>query len=77
MQIILPADVVQNIIGNGIEQQAVDGEVTALHVFPWIFAEADFIRMAAVAVADVTAKGCDFDRIGSRRRDAGRVLLNP
>ena len=44
-----------------IEQHAVDGEVAALHIFARIAAEAHLIRMAAVGVADIAAKGRDLD----------------
>src|SRR5581483_5646818 len=59
--------------------QPVDGEIPPLHVFSRIFAVADLIGMAAIAVADVAAKGSDLDYVGvlgdllvrNRRRVAG------
>ena len=44
----------------GIEQQAVDGEVAALHVFARGFGVADLVGVAAIGVDAVSAEGCDL-----------------
>src|SRR5579863_261240 len=63
-QVFLTADEVEDFVGDGIEHHAVDGEITAAHVFARIFAEADFIGMAAVGVADIRTEGRNFNRGG-------------
>src|SRR5581483_919434 len=60
-QVGAPADIVQHFLGNGIEQQAVDGEVAALHVFARIGGVGDFVGMPAVGIQAVAAEGGDFD----------------
>ena len=60
-QILLPTDVVKDLVGQGIEQQAVDSEITAKHIFPRIFAKAHFVGMAAIAVSNVRAKRGDLN----------------
>ena len=60
-QILLPADVVENFVRYGIEQQAVDSEVAALDIFPSALAEAHPIGVTAVAVADVRTESGDFN----------------
>ena len=49
VEIAASADEVEDLVGERIEQQAVDGEVAALDIFLWSFAEADLVRMAAIA----------------------------
>src|SRR6516162_3637383 len=48
LQVGAAADVVEDFAGGRVEQQAVDGEVTALHVKPGFGAEAHLVGMAAV-----------------------------
>ena len=55
--------------GRRIEQQAVDGEVAALDIFLRTLAETHLVGMAAIAVADVTAEGGDFDHVAVTGRD--------
>ena len=62
-KIFAAANVVQHLAGIGIEQQAVDGEVAALHVHARVFGELNFIGMAAVRVSAVTAEGSDFNGV--------------
>src|SRR5947209_5106791 len=62
LQVFAPAYKIENIAALGIEQHAVDGEVAAGHIFPWVVAEAHFVGMAAVGVADVAAKRRDLHR---------------
>src|SRR5260370_39790551 len=59
-QVLLSADVVQNFVIQRIKQQAVDGEVAALHVFAKIAPEAEQVRMAAVTVSNVEAAASVF-----------------
>ena len=61
LQILLSADVVKNLAGHRIEQQAVDGEVAAFDVFLRTLAESHLIGMAAVGVANVAAESGNFD----------------
>src|SRR5579864_495956 len=63
LQVFASAHVVKDFAGIGIEQQAVDGEVAALHVHARIFGELDFVRMAAVRVSTVTAEGGNFNGV--------------
>ena len=60
-QIFLPADVVEDFVRHGIEQQAVDSKVAALHIFLGALAEAHPVGMAAIAVADVRTESGDFN----------------
>src|SRR5580658_7484478 len=56
-EILASADKIQHLVCDRIEQQAVNCEVAAFHIFTWILAEANLIGMTAVAISDVTAKG--------------------
>ncbi len=60
-QVFASTDEIQNFVGGGVEHHAIDGEVAALHVLARVFGEANLVGMAAVGVADVGAKGGDFD----------------
>ncbi len=62
-QIFSSFDKVQHLVADGIEQQAIDGEIAALHVFARVATEANFVGMAAVAVAKVAAEGGHLDDI--------------
>lgn len=69
IEVIAPADVVekailQRVVDQWVQQHSVDGEVTALYVLARVAGEADFIRMAAVRVADIGAESRDFDKAG-------------
>src|SRR5579864_588446 len=63
LQVFASAHVVKDFARIGIKQQAVDGEVAALHVHTRVFGELDFVRMAAVRVSTVTAEGGDLDGV--------------
>ena len=67
-QIIAPAHKIENFVGFGIEQQRVDREIAALHVFLRRFRVNDAIRMPPVGVADIGAKRGDFDLQANRRQ---------
>ena len=60
-QIGTSADEIENLVRKGIEQQAIDGEVAALHVLAGMAAVGDLIGMAAVGVQAIAAEGGDFD----------------
>src|ERR1041385_1895244 len=60
-EIFLPANIIQDFVRQGIEQQAVDGEVTALYIFLRSFTEADFIRVTTIGIADIAAESSDLD----------------
>ena len=64
---------VENLVGLGIEEERVDGEVAAAHVFFRGTAVFDAVGMAAVGIADVGAEGGDFDGHGlfARRGSGG------
>ena len=57
------AHVVQHFACIGIKQQAVDGEVAALHVHARVFGELHFVRMTSVRVSAVAAESCDFNGV--------------
>src|SRR5258708_30411559 len=59
-QILPSADEVEDLVADRIKQHAVDGEIAAGYVFSRILTETHFVRMAAIGVANVTAKGCGF-----------------
>lgn len=56
----LAVDVIDDLIGERVEEEAVDGEVAALGV-EFGCGVGDAVRTAAVAVAAVAAEGGDFD----------------
>ena len=60
-EIVLASDEVEDLVLLGIEQQAVDGEVTALHVLARIASKLNFIGMASIGVANIAAKGGNLD----------------
>src|SRR5258708_24469000 len=60
VQVFSSADKVEDLVADRIKQHAVDGKVAAGHVFPRIGAEAHLVRMTAVGVANVAAKGRDL-----------------
>src|SRR5690242_2295210 len=64
LEILATADEIQDFIVDGIEQKAVDGEVAPLDVFLRRLAEANFVRMAAIAVTDVASKCGNLNHIG-------------
>ena len=69
LEVVLAADVVDDLLGDGIEEQAVDREVAALGVVLG-GGERDAVGVAAVAVGGVGAERGDFDLA---RRRAGRA----
>jgi len=77
-QIFAAADKVQYFASDRIHQETVNCEIPALYVFPWILAEANFVGMTAIGVADIGAEGCYLDDgnflIRAYRRRAGVVL---
>src|SRR5579862_4263692 len=64
-QILLAADEIEDFIREGVEHQAVDGEVAALYVFFGRASVLDAIGMAAVGVANVRAESCYLDLRGA------------
>ena len=62
-EVFLAADVVDDLFGDGVEEQAVDGEVAALGVVLG-GGERDAVGVAAVAVGGVGAERGDFDLAG-------------
>src|SRR5688572_6632441 len=63
LQIFLAADIVVVLVGNGIEENAVDGEVAALGILLGT-GEGDRVRSAAVGIANVAAEGGNFNLSG-------------
>ena len=63
LKVGLAADEVQNFAGDGIKQEAVDGEVAALNVEPGFRRKLDSIRMAAVRIGAVTAIGGNLNGV--------------
>src|SRR6476646_5960947 len=55
LKIVKTADIVENFFALRIQQQTVDGEVTALHIKPGFSRELDLIGMAAIRISTVTA----------------------
>ena len=64
----LAADVVDDLFGDRVEEQAVDREVAALGVVLGV-GERDAVGVAAVAVGGVGAKRGDFDLAGRARAE--------
>src|ERR671937_1977308 len=55
LKVLLAANIIEDLVLHGIQQQAVYGEVAALHVFARIVGIAHTVRMAAIAIANVAA----------------------
>jgi hypothetical protein len=66
IQVFRAADEIEYFAADRIEHHAVDGEVAAGDIFAGILAEADFIGMASVGVAEIAAEGRHFDGFGLR-----------
>jgi len=62
-EIGLAANIIEHLDGDGIEQEAVDGEVAALNVEPRFRGILDAIRMATVRVGSITAIGGNLDGV--------------
>ena len=60
-QVFATPDIIEHFIFEGIQQQAIDREIAAPHIFLRIFTETDFVRMTPVRVANIRPKGCDLD----------------
>ncbi len=67
LKIVLAADIIEDFSGIVAHQQAVDGEITAGDVFLRCLGVKHAIGMAAVGIAQVGAKGGDFDLGGIAR----------
>src|SRR4029079_11680658 len=63
IEVFATGNEIHHFIPNGIEQQAVDGKITALDIFLRTFAEAYLVRMAAITVADIAAEGGHLDGV--------------
>src|SRR5262249_54225828 len=63
LQIFATAHIVEHFLCDRIKQQTIDGEVAALNIHSCIPAEFHLIRMAAVSVAAIAAKGRNSDGI--------------
>ena len=62
LQVVAAADKIEHaIVVQRVHQQAVDGEVAALHVLLRVFGVADAVGMASVGVGAVVAEGRDLD----------------
>src|SRR5207249_760448 len=61
VQILSPTNKIEHFVLEGVQQQAVDGEIAALNVLAGILAEPYLIGMAAVGIADIRTEGCDLD----------------
>ena len=70
LQVLLPADEVDHLAVDGVEEHAVDGEIAAGGVFAG-GTEGDVIGMAAVAVFRVLAEGGHFDHARRPRPQHG------
>ena len=64
MQIFSAAHKVEDFAADRIEHHAVDGEIASGDVFAGVLAEADFIGMASVGVAEIAAEGRNFYGVG-------------
>ncbi len=62
LQVGFPADVVKLLAREGVEEQAVDGEVAAQCVFARAGLEAHTLGAAAVVVVEIAAESGNFDR---------------
>src|SRR6185503_8291427 len=73
-QVLLTTNEIEYFVLFRIEQKAINGEIAALYVFPWIAAKPDLIGMTTVGIADIGAKGCDFHTgfMGMANRSACR-----
>ncbi len=73
LQVVTAADKIQHAIAvERVHQQAVDGEVTALHVLPGILGIPHLVRMAPIRVSAVVAEGRHFNIV----RVLGRSCRN-
>ena len=72
LQIVAPADKIQNLVCRRIEHHAVDREIPALHVFTGIFSKANLVGMTAIGVAHIRAKSRDLDDGGVTGEGARR-----
>jgi hypothetical protein len=62
LQVFTSAHEVENfVVVQRIEQQAIDGEVAALHIFFGVTSEAHLIGMTAIGVQAIGAEGGDFN----------------
>jgi hypothetical protein len=61
MKIVLAADIIEDLSGIVAHQQAVDGEIAAGDVFLRRFRVEHTIGMPAIGIAQIRAKGGDFD----------------
>ncbi len=68
LEILLAADVIDDLVGDGIEEEAVDREVAALGIVLGV-GECDAVGMAAVGVGGVGAERGDFDLAGGARAE--------
>src|SRR6185437_3317748 len=62
-EIGLAANIIEHLDGDGIEQEAVDGEVAALNVEPRFRGILDAIRMATIRVGSIAAIGGNLDGV--------------
>ena len=75
LQVLAAANKIENLVRDRIEHHPIDGEIAALHIFARILAEAHLVRMTAVGVAHIGAKGRDLDGapwLGSCREGLAR-----
>ena len=68
LEIVAAVDIIEDFVRQRIEQQAIDREIAAQHVFARIFAEADFVGMTAIGVAKIGAEGSDLNNLRPARR---------
>ena len=76
VQILSPTNKIEHFVLEGVQQQAVDGEIAALNVLAGILAEPYLIGMAAVGIADIRTEGCDLDGFSSVSSVVNVRLIN-
>lgn len=71
VEVVAAVDEVEDLVGAGIEEEAVDGEVAAGGVAGGVCFELDGLGMAAVGVRSIGAEGGDFDAMEEDDAEVG------